>query len=79
MWTQCVPCSHDCGSDVKLPQYEVLISAWKEQFMPRKVVMIVEKRGDFYVRVDLQHKQFSSYRSLEEDSQGQPWEWVAIR
>jgi hypothetical protein len=79
MWTQCALSPRDRRSDGELPQYELLISAWKEVSTPRKVVMIVEKRGDFYVRVGLEHRQFKSYQELEEDTQGQSWQWVAIR
>lgn len=79
MWTQCIPCSWVQCNGVKFQQYELLISAWKEKSRPRKVVMIVKKHGDFYVRVGLEHRRFNSYRALEEDSQGQPWQWIAIR
>lgn len=77
LWTQCIPYSF--RRDVGFPRYETLISAWKGTPGPCKIVMILEERGNCYVRVGLEHRPYLSYQKLEEESKGQPWQWVAIR
>lgn len=79
MWTQCYPygCMEHSNGDGQ--RYEILISAWKEMHRPRKVIMQVVKRGNYYTRVGLEHRMYTSYRALEEESNRQNWQWVAIR
>lgn len=73
MWTPYARCMRSNREEC-----EILISAWKEMHRPKKVVMRISKRGDSYVRVGLEHRQYGSYQQLEAESRRQAWQWVAI-
>lgn len=79
MWTQCLSYGSAKHSNGDGQRYEILISAWKEMHRPRKVIMQVVKHEDNHTRVGLEHRMYTSYRELEEESNRQAWQWVAIR